>query len=267
MPVKSPNQTDLDSLLATAEAAARAGAAELVAWQGRFTVREKSPADLVTDADLASQQAIERLIAERFPDHQFVGEEQLAPTQVDPDRYCWVVDPLDGTTNYAHGFPAYAVSVAAVIAGDPVAGVIYNPRSEECFRARRSGGAWCNGERLSVSRIAALRDALVAASLPPQVAPDSPDLRTFCAVTERCQGIRRTGSCAMNLAHLSAGKLDAFWAHETNAWDVAAGVLLVREAGGGVTGVDGSAFDLWQAHFAATSQPALHPELLRYLRP
>jgi myo-inositol-1(or 4)-monophosphatase len=247
------------------ELAARAGGVELRAWRGRFATKEKGPADLVTDADVASQRAIQAVVAARFPDHIFLGEESETAVELPDHGICWVVDPLDGTTNYVHGYPAYAVSVAAVEGNNLLAGAIYDPLTDDCYGAARDGGAWLGGKRLSVSGAETLADALLAVSLPPRVTPESPDLRCFCDVAGRCRAIRRSGSCAMNLAHVAAGVLDGFWAHAIHPWDVAAGVLLVREAGGTVTAVDGSDFNLANANFAATATPNLHAQLLPQL--
>ena len=138
----------MSELLETCELAARAGASELLAWRGRFKTREKAPADLVTDADLASQAAIRAEIAARFPHHLFVGEEKTSQVEVGDDDFVWLVDPLDGTTNYIHGYPCYAVSVAVARGRELLAGVIYDPLADELYFAEQGLGAFCNGERL-----------------------------------------------------------------------------------------------------------------------
>jgi myo-inositol-1(or 4)-monophosphatase len=249
-----------------AEEAARAGGAALRDWQGRFSTREKSPADLVTDADVASQEAIRSVIAKRFPDHGFLGEES-AETRRPPDdsSIVWVVDPLDGTTNYVHGFPFFAVSVAAVQGDSILAGVIYDPIHDTAYCASAGGGAWLGTRQLTTSQVAKLSDALVAVSFPPQVRDNSPDLVDFLAVAGHCQAARRTGSAALNLVAVAAGHLDAHWAWAINSWDVAAGVLIIREAGGVVSAAGGGPFNLWQANFLAASTPALHAELCHCL--
>jgi len=252
-------------LLETCEEAARAGASELLAWRGRFEAREKAPADLVTDADLASQAAVRAVIATHFPHHLFLGEEKTSQLDVGDDDFVWLVDPLDGTTNYIHDYPCYAVSVAVAKGSQLLAGVILDPLREEVFLAEHGCGAFCNGEQLSTSRVQALCEALVAVSLPPRVGPESPDLQDLVRVIQVSQAVRRSGSAALNLAYVAQGRLDAFWATKIQPWDVAAGVLLVREAGGIVTGRDGAVFDLWRPHFAASAGPELHAELLRTL--
>jgi myo-inositol-1(or 4)-monophosphatase len=254
--------------LATCEMAARAGARELLSWRGRFQSREKGITDFVTDADLASEAAIRRVIAERFPDDVFVGEEQPPDRYPsDPGQITWIVDPLDGTTNYVHAYPHYAVSVAVARGKELLAGVIMNPITEECYSAAAGGGAWCNGARLKTSDDKGAAAALVAVSLPPHVSRDSQDLADFVKAAETCQGVRRSGSAALNLAYLAGGALDAFWATHIQPWDVAAGILLVREAGGVVTARDGSTFDLWNPHFIAAAGKHLHAELRTVLTP
>lgn len=255
-------------LLETCEAAARAGGEQLRAWRGRFQTREKGAADLVTDADLASQKAVQEVIAARYPYHAFIGEEQSAgPHSSRPDQFAWVVDPLDGTTNYVHGYPHYAVSVAVARGNDVLAGVIFDPVRDECFAAAAGSGAWCNRERLRVSNTAAVSEALVAVSLPARVKRDSPDLLDFIEVVQVCRAVRRSGSAALNLAHVASGVLDGFWASHIHPWDVAAGILLIQEAGGVVTARDGGDFDLWNPHFVVSARRELHAELLGVLRP
>jgi myo-inositol-1(or 4)-monophosphatase len=257
------DKQQIADLLQTCEQAARAGGRELASWRGRFQQREKGVADYVTDADLASQAAIRKVIAARFPDHGFIGEEQ--PPDAFPDRddqVNWIVDPLDGTTNYIHDYPCYAVSVAVARGAALLSGVIYDPVHDKCFAASTGRGAWCNGEELTASPVANLNDALVATSLPARVSRTSADLLDFIEATQVCQGVRRTGSAALNLAHVASGAFDAFWASHIHPWDVAAGVLLVREAGGIVTARDGTAFNLWRPDFLAAATPELHERLL-----
>jgi myo-inositol-1(or 4)-monophosphatase len=256
---------ELTDLLETCVAAAYSGGEVLRAWRGRFQTREKAPSDLVTDADVASQRAIAEVIHAKYPDHHFLGEES-SPTEPPPANViCWIVDPLDGTTNYVHGYPAYAVSVAATRNGEVLAGAILDPLSNLCYRAIRGGGAWKGDQRLRTSNQSGLSDALLAVSFPPGVTASSPDMKSFLRVAGRSRAIRRSGSCALNLAFLAEGVIDGFWAFHIHSWDVAAGVLLVREAGGIVTAVDGATFDLHEAHFAAAASHELHSELIALL--
>jgi myo-inositol-1(or 4)-monophosphatase len=262
------NEPKLSDLLETCETAARAGGQQLVAWRGRFQTREKGVADLVTDADIASQKAIQEVIAVRFPSHAFLGEESVNKDSIPKsDQLIWVVDPLDGTTNYVHGYPNYAVSIAISRGREILAGVIYDPVRDECYAAAAGKGASCNGRPIRVSNTTEVGQALVGVSLPARVLRQSPDLLDFVEIVQLCQAIRRSGSAALNLVHVAAGSLDAFWASHIHPWDVAAGVLLIREAGGIVTGRDGAEFDLWMPHFVSAATPQLHQELLAKLTP
>jgi myo-inositol-1(or 4)-monophosphatase len=179
----------------------------------------------------------------------------------------WIVDPLDGTTNYLHAYPHYAVSVALARGREVLAGVIYDPLRDECFSAALGCGAWRNGVRLQTSAVIEPAAALVAISLPARVPRNSPDLADFIEAAQVCQGVRRSGSAALNLAYVASGVCDAFWATHIHPWDMAAGVLLVREAGGIVTGRNGRDFDLWNPHFMAASRCELQAALLAALTP
>jgi myo-inositol-1(or 4)-monophosphatase len=258
----------IDDWLQTCEAAARAGGYQLQALRGQFQTRVKGPADLVTDADEASQEAVRRVIANRFPDHVFIGEERPVGELLGAtEQLTWIVDPLDGTTNYVHGYPQYAVSVALVRGRELLAGVIYDPVNEQCFVAGSGRGATCNGVLMNTSKVVAIDEALVAVSLPARVVRDSPDLLDFDQAAQVCQAVRRSGSAALNFAYVAKGALDAFWATQTHPWDVAAGVLLVREAGGMVTSRSGGEFNLWDPHFVAAANRDLHAKVLDMLRP
>jgi myo-inositol-1(or 4)-monophosphatase len=252
--------------LETCEAAARAGGHELLDWRGRFEYREKGIADLVTDADLASQAAIQRVIGERYPGHAFLGEElRDRAFSAGDDQMTWIVDPLDGTTNYVHGYPRFSVSVGLARGRDLLVGVVFDPLTDQCFSASAGEGAWLDGDRIHVSRATSLAESLVAVSLPARVGRDAPDLVDFVEAAQVCQAVRRSGSAALNLAYVASGWLDAFWANQTHPWDVAAGVLLVREAGGVVAGRDGGKFDLWDPHFVCASSVPLQNDLLAVL--
>jgi myo-inositol-1(or 4)-monophosphatase len=248
-------------LLEIALEAARAGARELMAWRGRFTLREKALHDLVTDADLASEQAVRGVIGAHFPEHGILGEEAPDRSQLDRE-FCWVVDPLDGTTNYAHGFPCFAVSVAVTQRGRLLAGVVYDPERDECFAASAGAGATLNGKPIAVTRATLVGEALLAVSFPAHLESRSADLQAFLRTAPECQGIRRTGSAALNLSYVACGRLDGHWAHEIHPWDSAAGVLLVIEAGGVATACDGRPYNLAAGNYLTASTPALHAALV-----
>jgi myo-inositol-1(or 4)-monophosphatase len=211
---------------------------------------------LVTEADLASQEAIRQRLLSVFPEHDFVSEEGDQGGQLD-GRYCWVVDPLDGTLNYVHQIPHYAVSIALLEHGKPIVGVIYDPVSNECFRARRGAGAWLNGTRIMTSGVVTLSEAIIAASFSARVQFPAREIDQFVAAVEQSQGVRRTGSAALNLCYVACGRFDAFWALSTKAWDVAAGVLLVEEAGGAVSNPEGAPFSLSEPHPVACANDRL----------
>jgi myo-inositol-1(or 4)-monophosphatase len=251
--------------LTLCEQAARAGGQALLGWVGRFEAREKGPADLVTEADFASQEAVRQVILSACPDHHFLSEEGGLEPDFDVD-YCWVLDPLDGTTNYVHGVPHYAVSLALVESGKPVVGVIYDPCADECFAARRGGGARLNRTAIHTSRATQMERALVAASFAAQVPFPSREVDQFVAALQKCRAVRRTGSAALNLAYVACGRFDAFWALSTKAWDIAAGVLLVEEAGGTVTQLDGSPLVLEAPFPVASATRRLHDEFCRLLQ-
>ncbi len=253
----------MPDFLAVCEQAARAGGAALLDWVERFSVREKGPADLVTEADVASQEAVRRVVLGAFPDHDFLSEEEAPATKSgrSEPHYRWIVDPLDGTTNYVHRIPEYAVSLALERAGEVVAATVFNPVHGECYTAAKGNGAYLNGKRLHVSGVTELMQALVAASFPPKVAADSPVLTDFARIIVASQSVRRTGSAALNLCYVAAGRFDAYWARETLIWDVAAGWLIVCEAGGVMTALDGKPFRLDRPQFIAAATEALHGEI------
>jgi myo-inositol-1(or 4)-monophosphatase len=233
----------------------------LAEWKGRFKAREKGPSDFVTEADEAAQEAVRRLIISHFPDHDVLGEEDAAPL-VRRSPYRWIVDPLDGTTNYVHNVPHYAVSVALEHEGKLLAGTVYDSSFDECFTAARDKGAWLNGKPIHVSGTTDIGAGLIAVSFPARVHAGSRSLLDFEKVIVRARAIRRTGSAALNLCYVACGRFDAYWAHETKAWDVAAGALLVTEAGGTITGIDGAPFSVDRPKFIAAGSAELHTALL-----
>jgi len=239
-------------------------------WKGRFAVREKGPADLVTEADLASQEAIRQILLGAFPRHGFLAEEESSADKgssiaSQEDGLRWIVDPLDGTTNYVHGVANYAVSIALERSGEPLVGTVYDPSTDECFSAAAGHGVTCNGEALRVSDAGRLSQAMVAVSFAAKVERDDPEIGDFIEVMLEAQAMRRMGSSALNLCYLAAGRFDAYWATATKTWDIAAGALLVREAGGVITAIDGGPLDLERPQFIAAATPALHRELFELL--
>jgi myo-inositol-1(or 4)-monophosphatase len=256
----------IDYLDAGCEAALRA-AAVLEEWRSRFQVREKARFDLVTDADLASQRTIFEYLGKRFPAHAFLGEEEKAgegrPGVDAPPT--WIVDPIDGTTNYVHDCPLYCVSIGLQVAGELVVGVVLDPSRQEMFRAAQGMGAWLGERRLHTSPTTTLEEALLATGFPADVRGQERTLDWWRYFSLRTRSLRRTGSTALNLAYVAAGRFDGYWAFDNHVWDVAGAVVLVREAGGLITNVDGTPFDPYTPDGVASNGP-LHPVLLQHLR-
>lgn len=262
--------TPFAEFLPVAEEAARRGGEILERWRTKFKVREKARADLVTEADDASQLAIRELLLDRFPETGFLGEEGSfgklheelrLPVDAPPT---WVVDPLDGTANYVHDVPAYCVSIGLWAEGRPVLGVIYDPRLDEMFTAVLGSGAKLNGVPIAVSTTPAIRDAMIATGFPSNYVAQKRNLAAWDRVSAFAQGLRRTGSTALNLAYVACGRFDGYWAFNNWAWDVMAGTILVTEAGGTITGVTGAPFDPFQPHGIATNG-RIHRELFEVL--
>src|SRR5436190_4921186 len=198
--------SELNAALAVAVEAARHGAAELEAWRPKSRIREKARADLVTDADTASQLAVKTHLLAAYPDHHFLGEEDSFGRSIESLRLAptapptWICDPLDGTGNYAHGVPAYCVNLALVVKNEPVVAVTLDPRLNELFTATLGGGAFLNGERLHVSTISALRSSLLSTGFPSDYDKARHNLAVWQHVSKEAQALRRTGSSALNLA-------------------------------------------------------------------
>lgn len=251
----------MENFIDICEKAAKAGGRVLQDWVGRFEAREKGPADMVTDADLASQSEIRQIVLGAYPDHAFLGEEGPPAGNAGSD-YRWLVDPLDGTTNYVHQIPQYCVSIALEHRGEMICGAVFDPVANESFTATRGGGAFLNGRRIRVSRTTELSQAVVVVSFPPHIKAGGPELSEFARVAVASRGIRRTGSAALNLCYLAMGRFDGYWSGKLKPWDVAAGALLVQEAGGTITTGNGKPFQVDQQKFVAASTLSLHGQLM-----
>ena len=258
--------------LEVAVRAARAGAVELMSRRDDRVVREKAPKDLVTDADLASQQAIRKILMESFEGYVFVGEEEGENDPIDSVRRgdedappCWVADPLDGTINYVHRLQSFAVSIGLYAAGKMRLGVIYDPVADEMFTAIDGEGAFCNDKPIHVSDCSDLSRALLACSFPAGVQGGDPEVVRFVRVLEKCRSLRRLGSCALNMCYVAAGRLDGYWATNIAAWDSAAGTVIAREAGAQLTAYDGAPLDDWNPKFCVTATPDLHQTMIPLL--
>ena len=247
-------------LLDVAENAARLGAKCLLDWIDKFRVSEKGRADLVTDADFASQTAIVNHISERFPTHHMLGEEGLTRAEGESD-YRWVIDPLDGTSNYVHGFPYYCVSIGLEFQGELVLGVVYDPNRDEMFSAFRDQGAKLNGKSINPSPIKSLDQAMLLASLPVGTNGQGIAIDRFLRVLPVAQALQRTGSAALNLCYVSAGRIEGYWSSTLKPWDMAAGVLICRESGGTVTSIEDAGFTIETPSVLATNGTNIHADL------
>ncbi len=248
---------------AMAEIAREAGALLLPYFEQRIKFEYKGDVDLVTEADRKSEALILSRIRARWPDHDVIGEEG---TRIETGgAYRWYVDPLDGTTNFAHGFPVFCVSLAIEHKGTRVAAVIYDPTRDELFAAELNRGAYLNGEKIHVSSVKTLAESLLATGFPSHKRHKNPNIYFYHQITLRTHGVRRAGSAALDLCCVAAGRFDGFWEFNLNPWDTAAGVLIVQEAGGQVTKFDGSPFEVNSKETLA-SNGILHDQLLTEFR-
>ncbi|HWG59430.1 MAG TPA: inositol monophosphatase family protein [Candidatus Acidoferrales bacterium] len=234
------------------EAAAEAGAMLREACARPKNIAYKGEVDLVTESDRRSEELIVRRLRSRFPDHAIVAEEG-GGTEAASARYCWHVDPLDGTTNFAHSYPCFAVSIGLAEAGEPVAGVVLNPISGELFSAARGEGARLNGREIRVSNIEKLATSLVATGFPTRQRASSANIHYYWQFTLQSHGVRRDGSAALDLCSVACGRFEGFWEFGLNSWDTAAGMLIVREAGGMVTDLLGQPYSPGGEHVLATN--------------
>ena len=233
----------IDSFLPAMSVIAReAGALLLEYFHQHVKIEYKGDADLVTAADRASEVLIRERIKQQWPGHDVLGEEQGLNDQ--GSEYRWYVDPLDGTTNFAHGYPVFCVSMGLEHRGRPIAAVVYDPTRDELFSAGQGGGAQLNGEAIHVSKTAVLKECLLATGFPSHKRHKNPNIYFYHQITLHSHGVRRAGSAALDLCNVASGRYDGFWEFNLNPWDTAAGVLIVVEAGGQVTRFDGSPFEL-----------------------
>lgn len=239
--------------------AQEAGALLLGYFQRRVGWELKGEFDLVTEADRAAENLILERLRSHFPAHAVVAEESGGARTASP--FCWYVDPLDGTTNFAHGFPAFSVSLALERDGRLLSGVIYDPLHQELFEAERGAGAWLNGRRIRVSGVGRVGDCLAATGFPSRKRHLNVNVHFYWQVAMLSHGVRRAGSAALDLAYVACGRLDAFWEFGLNPWDMAAGILLVEEAGGKVTDMRGGPIRLAAPHLLADNG-LVHEELL-----
>jgi myo-inositol-1(or 4)-monophosphatase len=229
-------------------------------------VQHKGDINLVTEADLAAERLIVERIRSHYPRHAILAEEAGEVTRAgQPDsNYKWIIDPLDGTTNYAHGYPCFCVSIGLEYKRTLVLGAIYDPFRDELFAAERGAGATLNGRRIRVSEVADLNRALLCTGFPYDVRERGDFARHFTSFIMHAQGVRRDGSAALDLAYVACGRFEGFWEEGLQPWDVAAGVVIVEEAGGRVSRYDGSPVNIYAAPFMA-SNALVHDEMMRVL--
>ncbi|HEY0564898.1 MAG TPA: inositol monophosphatase family protein, partial [Terriglobales bacterium] len=214
--------------------------------------------DLVTAADRASEKLIVEWVKQEWPEHDIMGEEGTRTAH--GSDWKWYIDPLDGTTNFAHGFPVFCVSIGVEHKGELVAGVLYDPTRNELFQAEKGAGAFLNGKPMRVSKIPKLAQSLIATGFPSKKRHKNPNIYFYQHITLKSHGVRRAGSAALDLAYVACGRYDGYWEFNLNPWDTSAGALLVREAGGQVTRFDGSPFQVKSDEVLASNGP-LHEEL------
>jgi myo-inositol-1(or 4)-monophosphatase len=232
-------------------------------YKSGFAIEHKTRLSLVTDADKESENAIVNLLKRNYPTHQILAEEGTHYVQKSPFK--WIIDPLDGTTNFAHGLPLYNVSIGLEYEGTCILGVVLDPTRPELFIAEREGGATCNGQPIRVSKISELGKSLLVTGFGYDIAETGDNLDEFCRFTLQTQGVRRTGTAAIDLCYLASGRFDGFWEMNLNPWDTAAGTVILEEAGGKLTDYNGAPYTIYSKTIVA-SNGLLHQQMLDVLQ-
>ncbi len=247
------------------ESVLAAGAVLKERWGKLTNIQEKGrPGDLVTEADKLAEAEVLKVLKRHLPEHQILAEESGALGNAESE-YLWAIDPLDGTTNYAHGLPLAATSVGLIIDGVPTVGAVYNPFSEELFRAATGLGATCNRRKIEVSQTKELSKSLLITGFAyDRRETNDNNYAEFCHLTHLTQGVRRLGCASMDLAGVACGRLDGYWERGIQPWDMAAGIVILREAGGKVTAYDGSPLDIASGRILATNSK-IHDALSKAL--
>ena len=255
--------TELTKIFSVAqELALEAGQFLLSRFRSDFEISKKGRINLVTEIDLRAEEMIVSRIRREFPDHEILAEEE--GSHVGNSSYKWVVDPLDGTTNYAHGYRFFCVSIAVEVENRPVLGVVYDPVTEELFSALRGQGAFLNERRVSVSSQDRLIDSLLCTGFSYDDQKIRENLKLFNRIILHTQAVRRDGSAALDLCYVACGRFEGFWELSLHPWDVAAGTLIVAEAGGLVTSFDGAVCTIYDQKILATNGK-IHPDLIKLL--
>jgi myo-inositol-1(or 4)-monophosphatase len=229
-----------------------------------FTIEYKGEIDLVTDADKAAEALLTKAITTAYPQHALLTEE--GGKLGNPDsQYLWVIDPLDGTTNFAHRLPYFSVSIALLENGRPIIGVVYNPIADEMFAAEQGYGAWLNDEPIKVSQTPTLKQSLLCTGFPYDMSVPNNNLDKYANLVKETQGVLRLGSAALDLCYVACGRLDGFWEMHLKPWDMAAGALIAQEAGATVTGISKEELDLTAGEIAATNG-LIHQALMEQIK-
>lgn len=248
------------------EAACKAGI-YLVSQLGNVEIREKHPTDFVTSADFESQRLIHDLIKSRFPEHDFLGEEMEENSSDSgsgsESDFCWIVDPIDGTKNFIHQLRSFSVSIGLKYKNELIAGCVHDPLLQETFHATLGGGAFLNDQPIGVSKQTTTDNSMIVCSLPSHLKRDSKELiQLVNVICDTSATVRRLGSTALNLCFVACGRIDAYWSTRAKIWDVAAGVLILTEAGGRIGHITGGPFDLSDLKFVAASTEDLRTEMI-----
>jgi len=255
---------DIDIMTVAQDAARKAGAVLRTNIQGVRTIRYKGDINLVTEMDMQSERVIVETLHAYFPQHNIIAEEET--NLHTSSEFTWIIDPLDGTTNYAHGYPCFSVSLALKEKGNIILGVVYDPMRDELYSASKGGGSYLNGRPIAVSRAQELIKSLLATGFPyDRAASERNNLDYFRDLLMASQEVRRDGSAALDLCSVASGRFDGFWELKLKPWDVAAGSLIVTEAGGMVTDLSGGAFNLHDEEILATNG-AIHSKMLGIMR-
>ena len=253
-----------DFLSVAREAAVKAGRLLRENIDGTREIRYKGDINLVTEMDRRSEHTIVETLRGVFPGHGFIAEEET--DQRNQSGFLWIIDPLDGTTNYAHGYPCFSVSIALQHEGQVIVGVVYDPMRDELFSAEKGGGSFLNGKKIAVSRTDSLIRSLLATGFPyDRKESDRNNLDYFHHLLMASQEVRRDGSAALDLSSVAAGRFDGFWELKLKSWDVAAGSLIVLEAGGAVSGLSGNTVALDAGEILATNG-RIHDQMVRALQ-
>ena len=253
------------AFLATAiEAVVRAGELQMAKFGTGIRVDKKGAIDLVTEVDVEVERMLRALVAGRFPDHDVLAEEEGGASR--GARHRWVFDPLDGTTNFAHGVPIFCASLALEIDGEAVVAAVYDPNRRELFTAEAGIGSWLNGQRLKVSVNATVLESMLVTGFPYNIHQKADEfVKVFAQVLKHARAVRRLGSAAIDICWVAAGRMDGFWEASLKRWDTRAAALILEEAGGRVTGMDGTTWNPDDGHILATNG-LIHDEMLKILR-